>query len=75
MPRKLTHAALLKRINRKLFHDGEVLRISRGAYPSTDLGRYYVVDLFCNTVQCAHVDLAELGRELGVLRTEEQLAE
>ncbi len=66
-PTPITEAALLKRINRKLAHKGEVVKKARGARERQDLGVYYLVDERANVLVAWHVDLPQLGRELGVL--------
>lgn len=68
----ITEKALYQRINRKLRADGEVLKRARGRVETT-LGDYYVVDVERNFVTQHHVDLAELGRELGVMAEWESL--
>jgi hypothetical protein len=68
----LTEKALYQRINRKLRADGEVLKRARGRVETT-LGDYYVVNVERNFVAQHHVDLAELGRELGVMAEWESL--
>ncbi len=68
----ITPKALIQRINRKLRADGEVLKRARGHVAIT-LGEYFVVDVTRKFVAHHHVDLAELGRELGVLAEWESL--
>ncbi|MCC5840919.1 MAG: hypothetical protein JJT96_12440 [Opitutales bacterium] len=69
---KISNRALIARINRKLMPD-EKLRVSRGPY-SSDIGKYYITNQF-NIIVAAHVNLSELGRELKVLHSGEELAE
>jgi hypothetical protein len=69
----ITERALVQRINRKLKGQGEALRTTRGR--RGDLGDFYVVDLNRNFVVDKHVDLEECGRELGVLKPHERMAE
>ena len=77
---QVSEAALIARINRKLKHQDEMLRTARRYWADghflehPDLGRYFVVDLFRNLVIQTHVDLEELGREVGALREFEQVA-
>jgi hypothetical protein len=64
---------LVKRINRKLAHENEweVLRTTRGGFTSrwyADLGNYYITDVERNTITASHIDIEQLGRELGVLQ-------
>jgi hypothetical protein len=63
---------LIKRINRKLGRDLEMLRKARGQ-EYIDLGQYYVVNLSRNCVMRMHVDPVAFGRELGVLRANESV--
>jgi hypothetical protein len=67
---ELTLNALIKRINRKLAHNEQVLKVLRGKRWIGDLGRYYVVD-FNRNVNRTHMDPQMLGRELGVLASRE----
>ena len=59
---KITEATLIKRINRRLAHQGEVLRKRRGSHHDTDLGDYYIVDVHRNVVLAGHLDPIALGR-------------
>lgn len=68
----VTPRALLQRINRKLAHDGQALRASRGRERDT-LGDFYLLDTHQNTVIDHHVRPELLGRELGVLDAWERL--
>ena len=70
----ITEKALSCRINRRLRRDERMLKKSRGERYRIDLGDYYVVDMQMNLVD-KHVDLSALGRELGVLRAHESVAE
>ena len=67
--------ALIQRINRRLAKDGERLHRYRGGQWSTDLGEFYIVDEYRNFLVRGHVDLAALGRELGVLQEWEGVAD
>lgn len=70
----ITEKALSSRINRRLRHDERMLKKSRGERDRSELGDYYVVDMQMNLID-KHVDLCALGRELGVLREHESVAE
>ena len=72
---KVTMQALIKRINRKLAHQDEKLRVARAERVRFDLGDYYVIDVSRNFVISKHVDPEELGRELGVLTEFEKIVE
>jgi hypothetical protein len=69
----LTRGGLWKRINRKLSWRNGVLKKSRGALNKAEYGEYYV--LIDNTIYHKHVDMEELGRELGALTENEYLAD
>lgn len=60
--------ALIRRINRVLDKELKVLRKSRGDRWWSDLGDYYIVDYSSNFLVRAHIDLDDLGSELGVLK-------
>ncbi len=60
----VTINALVKRINRKLAHEGAILRKARTW--NTDTLTWYVVD-DRNCVTSAHDDLADLARQLKVM--------
>jgi hypothetical protein len=73
---KITEATLIKRINRKLRAELKQLKAYRGwptGRASSDLGRYYAVDLDRNAIVRSHVDLVEYGRELGVFGPNEEI--
>jgi hypothetical protein len=57
----VTQRALVQRINRALMKDGETLRSDRR-------GRYMRIDLSRNSVIEMDVDLAEVGKNLSVLK-------
>ena len=70
----VTRGGLWKRINRKLSWRNGALKKSRGAFnKAAEYGEYYV--LIDNTIYHTHVDMEELGRELGPLRENEDLAD
>lgn len=74
--RPVAEAALLARINRRLREDLRVVR--RCPYESrfyAELGRFYTVDCSSSFVADKHVDIDELGRELGCLSAHEAFAE
>ena len=58
--------ALISRINRKL-GDYQMLRTTRGNRWVSDLGNYYVVDLYSNVIESPHVDPVQMARAMGVL--------
>ena len=66
--------AVVGRINRKLTQQGQALRKSRSTQMQIQVGDFYIVDVYGNYIADQHVDIKELGRELGVLRPDEELA-
>jgi hypothetical protein len=69
----VTERALIQRVNRKLWHDDEMVKTSRGARAELDLGRHYIVNWRINGLTHRNIDLEDWGRELGVLRDYEEL--
>lgn len=63
----ITEAALIARIQRKLAHEDQRLRKSRGGYNKCYFGDYYVHDWRRNLIMQKYVDLEALGRQLGVI--------
>lgn len=70
---KISKAALVLRINRKLRESDAVLRITRGTQALIDLGDFYVLDTRSNSIAKKHLDLEDYARELGVLKAWEQV--
>jgi len=68
----VTRQACIQRINRRLAREGERLRATRSDRWRNELGDYFIVS--GNSVIAQHIDVEELGRELGVLRGFEELA-
>ena len=71
----VSRQAVIKRINRALAKEDEALRTTRGDRWRIDLGDHYLLNLRTNAIAATHVDPEELGRELGVLKRWEHLAE
>lgn len=67
--------ALIQRINRVLRKDGRVLKVTRGGQTRQEIGQYSVFDFDRNAIRTLHVDIEELARELGVLRSFERVAD
>lgn len=65
----ISERAAIARINRKLAHEEQVLRTSRGARAYLEFGRYYIRDWRLNIVVETHCDIESLAHELGVLPT------
>jgi hypothetical protein len=63
----ITEAALIARIQRKLAHEDQRLRKSRGRTDQFNLGEYYVYHWRDNLILEKSVDPEALGRQLGVL--------
>lgn len=72
--RTVTEAAAIKRINRKLAHDGERLRQARTQYAGQQLGRFWI-ESDGRLVIASHCELERLGREIGVLRADERVVD
>jgi len=70
---KFSEQALVRRINRRLGPEMEQLCKARGARAELELGEYYVRDYSRNFIVAQHVDPEQLGRELGVLKHNEQV--
>jgi hypothetical protein len=69
----VSQRALIARINRKLAHDGEQLRVNTSDQWRFQLRNYYIT---CNnTLISAHEELEPLARELGCLKAHERLAQ
>ena len=73
----VTARAAIQRINRALAQDDMVLRTARGVQEHINVGHYYVVNTRINGVVYRYkdVNLEDLGRELGVLKPYEQVAD
>lgn len=71
---EVSSQALVARINRKLAHEHRRLCKSRPR-ARQDLGEYYLLDTYANTILDHHLTPAELAVELGVLGPLERLAE
>ena len=61
-------------LNRKL-PGHETLKNRAPGSTHRELGRYFIVDEYNNSITCQFVDLEKLGRELGVLRGYERVAD
>ena len=64
----VTTRALVKRINRKLAHQGQALRTALDRWEVGHLGHYYVIDRQEGGVLCSGIEsLATFARELGAM--------
>jgi hypothetical protein len=73
---KVSEAALIARLNRRLAHDDQRIKTCRcdsRSFPT--LGRYYIHRFDYSVVADVDIDLEAWGRELGVLRDNEALAD
>jgi hypothetical protein len=72
MKRPITHRALMARVNRTLESEQKQMRRSRkGTRDLEQFGAYYIVSE--TAVTAHHVDLAEYGKKLGLLKLNEVL--
>ena len=71
---RITTSALIARINRRLAHDGQRLRTTRGTRMIAAVGDHYVIDVGGDYVVDKFVDVEELAYQLGVLRPSERTA-
>jgi hypothetical protein len=75
----VSQRALVQRINRRLAKENRKLCAARGFnaggthYDDTNLGRFYVIDAYRNAVVDTRVDIADLARDLSVLKNWEEL--
>jgi len=72
--KSVTMTALISRINRKLKPDHETLKVTRGERLRQNVGDFYVLDVNRNCIVQQHSDPERLGRELGVLKDYEEVA-
>ncbi|MGR4869689.1 hypothetical protein ACIPRI_12575 [Variovorax sp. LARHSF232] len=72
----VSERALAARVDRALAREygHRLRRIRWGASAQADLGRYYSVDMHCNSIGFMHIDLEDMARQLGALQPEEQMA-
>jgi hypothetical protein len=72
----VTERSVIQRINRRLSAKRERLCSLRpNARGISDLGRYYVLDVYRNAVVTTHINLEAFARELGALSGHEKLEE
>ena len=71
----VSERALLARINRRLHPDEEMVKTSRSARGTQELGRHYIINWNRNFIVATFVNLEKLGRELEVLEKWERLEE
>lgn len=76
MKAPVSERALIARINRALKREDDLAQLKTCREDSraySTCGRYYIVDHSRNTITATHVDLENLGRELGVLADHEEV--
>lgn len=56
---------LIRRINRVLQRENQVLRVARPRWISS-LGNYFIEDTLLNTIAAWHCDPEEVAKELGI---------
>lgn len=71
----VTMGALIKRINRVLNKYDEVLKVTRGQRMLFDVGQFYIINWRTNWIIDKYIDPEQLGRELGVLKEFEYVAD
>jgi len=76
MPRLISECAVVKRVNRRLAREDQILKCCRFACRNFHyLGRYYVVDGRTNFLATTHVNLDDLAREVRAMRPCEAIAD
>lgn len=74
--RAVSIESAVKRINRKLAHEGQQLRKTRpGSRARAELGEYYLMDLPTNRLECDDVPLGDLAYQLRILAGNERIGE
>lgn len=71
----VSERALIDRINRRMGEHECVRVCDERSRSFHDLGRYYALDLYRNTIIASHLDLEKFGREIGALNPGESLAD
>jgi hypothetical protein len=71
----ITRRALVQRIGRALEKNGERLKANVRPGLAPAIGNHFTVDMKRNSVARTHVELEELGRELGALKPYERVEE
>ena len=76
MKAQVTERALAARVRRALQKDGIDLKTCRADSKwFNDTGRWYTVDLATNSLRDRHIDLEGWAREMGLLKSYEEVAE
>jgi hypothetical protein len=69
----ISERSLIRRVNRKLADDDQVLRMARGERAKRHVGEFYVVDTRRNFIVSRHIDLVMFAREMGALKPWERV--
>lgn len=71
---KVSEGAVIRRVNRKLAAEGEVMRKCRdNSRGHGELGDYYIVNIQSMYIQAMHQSLEETAREMGCLQPYEEI--
>lgn len=71
----VSESALIRRMNRKLIGEDQVLRKSRSSRSLHETGEFFIINTMHGGMDESHVDIEALGREIGALKAYEKLAE
>lgn len=69
---------LMQRINRRLLKENQALRASRGWREQSNLGDFYLLDLYKNAViafRMSKKEIEDMAREIGALKPYEEFPE
>jgi len=69
----ISERALFQRIQRRLKKEGQKIFRSRAGMQKMNLGTYYTVEIWTNTVKRYQIDLEDFGRECSVVADYEYL--
>ena len=69
----ISERSLIRRVNRKLADDNQVLRMARGERAKRHVGEFYIVDTRRNFIVSKYINLLMFAREMGVLRPWEHI--
>ena len=69
----ISERSLIRRINRKLADDEQVLRMARGERAKRHVGEFYVVDTRRNLIVSKHINLVMFARQMDALKPWERI--
>lgn len=72
-PLPISERSLIRRINRKLADDDQVLRMARGERAIRHVGEFYIVDTRRKFIISKHINLVMFARVMGALKPWEQV--